>query len=121
MDETESVLRRHLGAFADRDLDAMVDTYAPDAVMMNEHQTFRGHAEIRAEFSRLFDVFDGTDLSENGRIATKTVGEYAYITWSAETEQKIYEFVTATFVISEGVIQFQTMTTAVREKTATHG
>lgn len=117
MGDTETVLKRHLDAFANRNLDAMVDTYAPDAVMVNEHQTFRGHAEIREEFSRLFDVFSGTDLSENARIATKTVDEYAYITWTAVTEQKVYEFVTATFVISEGVIQFQTMTAAVRERT----
>lgn len=116
MATTETVLRRHLDAFAERDLDAMVDTYAPDAVMVNEHRTFRGHDEIRAEFSRLFDVFAGTDLSENGRIATKTVDEYAYITWTAETDQKVYEFVTATFVVRDGAIQFQTMTSAVREK-----
>lgn len=109
MSSTEDVLNRHLEAFSEQDLDMMLDTYADDAVLLNEEHTFRGCEEIRDEFERLFAEFSGVDMSENGRILTKTEGQYAYIVWGAETPNKIYEYVSATFVISEGKIQFQTM------------
>jgi ketosteroid isomerase-like protein len=109
MNSTEDILNRHLEAFSEQDLDMMLSTYADDAVLLNEEHAFRGREEIAGEFERLFSEFSGVDMSENGRILTKTEGQYAYIVWCAETPDKIYEYVTATFVISEGEIQFQTM------------
>lgn len=116
MSSTEDVLNQHLDAFSKQDMDMMLDTYAEDAVMLNEQRTFRGKAEIEEEFDRLFSEFSGVDMSENGRILTKTEGQYAYIVWGAETPNKIYEYVTATFVISEGKIQFQTMAGKITSK-----
>lgn len=113
---TEDVLNRHLEAFAERDIEMMLSTYAPDALLINEEHTFRGREEIKEEFERLFADFSGVDLSENGKILTKTEEQYAYIVWCAETPSRLYQYVTATFVIDDGEIVFQSMAGKIIEK-----
>jgi hypothetical protein len=94
----------------------MLSTYAPDDILVNEETTYRGRDEIKEEFERLFADFSGVEMRENGQILTKTEGRYAYIVWCAETPSTVYEYVTATFVIDDGEIGFQSMAGKIIEK-----
>jgi len=116
MNQTKATVSKHLTAFVKADIDKIVSTYADDAMMLNEDNFFRGTAEIRSEFERLFDKFEATDLSESGSLQAKTVDDYGYIVWSAETPSKRYEHISATFVIPEDEIVFQSMNGVVRSK-----
>jgi ketosteroid isomerase-like protein len=58
------VVRRGFAAYNRRDLDGILETWAPDAVLDWSNSrgfdagVFRGHDEIRAFWQRLLDAFD---------------------------------------------------------------
>jgi ketosteroid isomerase-like protein len=101
---TEQVLDNHLAAVT-KGIDAIMEDYSDDSVVMAQQASFQGTANIRAGFEALFagfppgffDVFKIVDRVVNGR--------FAYITWTA------HPFVlmgTDTFVVEDGVIVCQT-------------
>lgn len=105
---TEEVLTHHLSAFGAGDVDAIMADYAEGAVVVNEAGVMKGHDEIRplfeafvAEFSKPGTTFEMIDQ--------KVEGELAYIVWSAETADNVYEYATDTFVIHDGKIVYQTL------------
>jgi ketosteroid isomerase-like protein len=62
--ENVELVRRNIDAFSRHDLDGMLETWAPDAVLdwSNSHGfdagVFRGHGEIRAFLERFREGFD---------------------------------------------------------------
>lgn len=104
---TEQVLDRHLEAFGKDDLAGLLADYADDAALITPQGTVRGHAGLQSLFEGLLAEFGkpGTKFT----LAQKHVrGELAYITWSAETADNVYELATDTFVIVGGKIVAQT-------------
>jgi hypothetical protein len=106
---TEAVLRKHLSA-AKVGVDALLDDYTEQSVLITHDATHRGLAEIRRFFTGLFEqlpagFFDGMMRMSREEI----IGEVAYILWSGEP---IISQATDTFVVREGKILLQTFTAA---------
>lgn len=112
---TDEVLDHHLDAFGECDLDAVMDDYASDAVMIADGDVVEGADEIAALFDTLFDEFDDPDVefSLNERVVHD---DYAYIKWEAETPETVYDFATDTFVVRDGEIVAQTLATVSEPK-----
>ena len=115
MSTTEDVLDHHLEAFGAQDIEATMDDYTDDAVVITHGDVHRGHDEISDWFEGLFSEFGQSDVDFS--LDEKTVeGEYAYIVWRAETPDNDYEFATDTFVVEDGKIVAQTLGTKVSSK-----
>lgn len=115
MSTTESVLDHHLDAFADQDLDAVMDDYAEESVVVTNMGTHRGLDEIEGLFSNLFAEFSqpGSEIE----VTQKEIeGDVAYIVWHGETPENDYEFATDTFLIRDGIIETQTFAGKIEPK-----
>lgn len=104
---TESVLDHHLDAFANQKLDAVMEDYDDDSVVITNMGTFRGLEEIEGLFSDLFAEFSQPG-SEIEVTKEEIEDDLAYITWHGETPDNDYEFATDTFIIRDGIIETQT-------------
>ena len=108
MASTEAVLRNHLHA-ATLGVDAVMQDYTEDSVLITHDATYRGFAEIRRFFTALFGelpagFFDAVQMNR-----TEIIGEVAYILWE---RRPIISQATDTFVVRNGKILFQTFTAA---------
>lgn len=106
MTSTTDILNRHLQCFGASDLDGILADYAPDAVIFTPHGVLKGTEAIKSFFKIV--------LAEFGKPGTwfemkqqSIEGDYAYIVWSAETGDNVYEFATDTFVVRSGKIAAQ--------------
>ena len=116
MSTTEDVLDHHLEAFGAQDIEATMEDYTDDALVITQDETYNGREEIRDWFEEeLFTEFSKPDVSFS--LEERTVeDEYAYIVWQAETPDNDYEFSTDTFVVRDGEIVAQTLGAVVTEK-----
>jgi ketosteroid isomerase-like protein len=105
---TEAVLRNHLRA-AKVGVDAVMQDYTDESVLITHDATYRGLAEIRRFFTALFNelpagFFDAMKMNRH-----EIIGEVAYILWE---RKPIIARATDTFVVRNGKILFQTFTAA---------
>lgn len=107
MSTTESVLNHHLDAFGSQDMEATLEDYTDDSVVITPMGIFRGIDGITELFEGLFAEFEqpGVDFSLDEQVVE---GEYGYIIWHAETPDNVYEYATDTFVIRDDHIDTQT-------------
>ncbi len=103
---TEAVLGHHLASFGAGDLEGILADYATDAVFMTPNGVLRGTDEIEGLFTGLFEEF-GKPGATFEMAHSVVEGDYAYIIWSAETPDNVYEYATDTFVIRNGKIVAQ--------------
>ncbi len=103
MSSTEQVLAHHLKAFGDSNLQEFLADYAADAVLFTPSGPLKGHDAIGPAMRGV--------LAEFGQPGTKfamkqqTVeGNHAYLVWTAETADNVYELGTDSFVIDNGKI-----------------
>lgn len=103
MKSTQEVLDHHLDCFGRGDLDGILADYAPTAVMFTPTGALKGPAAMRPVFQAIFSEFGkpGTSFSMKHRSVD---GDYAYILWSAETADNVYEMGTDTFVVRDDKI-----------------
>ena len=115
MISTKDVIDHHLKAFAERDLKGVLSDYAPDAVLFTQHGPLRGVDAIRPLFQGMFAEFDkpGSTFSMKQQFAE---GDYAYILWTAETADNVYELGTDTFTVRQGKIVAQSFTGKITRK-----
>src|SRR5690349_24655126 len=98
MTSTKDVIDHHLQAFAHHDIKGVLSDYAPDAVFFTPQGALRGPDAIRPLFEALISEFSKPAAAF--RMKQQFVdGGYAYILWSAETADNIYELGTDTFVV----------------------
>ena len=112
---TADVLQHHLEAFGNGDLAAILSDYSDDSILVTPETTLRGPAEMGPFFEGLFADFatPGTSFA----MKTQTVeGEIAYIVWTAETGDNVYELGTDTFLVRDGKIAVQTYAAKIRRK-----
>jgi ketosteroid isomerase-like protein len=115
MTSTKDVLHNHLSSFDKGDLNGVLSDYAPDAVLFTKDGTHKGVGAIRPLFEALLAEFGkpGATFSMERQVIE---GDYAYILWSAETADNVYELATDTFVVRDGKIVAQSFTAKVRAK-----
>ena len=106
MASTNEVLDNHLKCFGAGDLKGILSDYAPGAVLFTPEGPLRGAEAMRPFFQALIAEFGkpGAVFSMNQQAVD---GEYAYILWTAETADNVYEMATDTFVVREGKIVAQ--------------
>ena len=95
MNSTEEVLDHHLECFGRGDLDGILTDYSSTAVMFTPEGPLKGSAAMK---QRAVD------------------GDYAYILWSAETADNVYEMGTDTFVVRNGQIIVHSFAGKIRPK-----
>jgi len=107
MTTTDDVLDHHLTAFGEQDLEAVMEDYTDESVIVTNMGTFRGLEEIEGLFEDLFAEFSQEGATID--VDQETVeDEFAYIVWHAESPENVYEFATDTFYVPEDEILFQT-------------
>jgi len=103
MKSTNDVLDRHLKAIEQGDVNAVLSDYALDAVLFRRDGVFKGVDAIRPVFEKFVAEFQqpGTTTNTKQRLVA---GDYAYMFWTAETADNVYELATDTFFVKEGNI-----------------
>ena len=115
MTSTKDVLDHHLKCFGEGDLTGILSDYAPGAVLFTPDGPLRGNDAIRPLFQAMFAEFakPGAAFSMKQQVVE---GDYAYILWSAETADNVYEVGTDTFVVRDGKIVAQSFAAKITPK-----
>ena len=115
MVSTKDVLDHHLRCFSKGDLEGILSDYAPGAVMFTPNGPLRGADAMRPLFQALIAEFGkpGAVFTMRQQIVE---GDYAYILWTAETADNVYEVATDTFVVRDGKIAAQSFTGKITPK-----
>lgn len=103
---TEAVIQSHLRA-ARVGVDAVMEDFAEDSVLITSTATYRGLAEIRRFFTELFATLPKGFADTVALLRLEAVGEVGYIHWTAMPSVAA---ATDTFVVRGGKIRFQTFT-----------
>jgi ketosteroid isomerase-like protein len=103
---TKDVLEHHLKSFGEGNLKGILSDYAPGAVLFTPEGPLRGIDAIRPLFQAMLAEFGkpGSVFSMKQQFIE---GDYAYILWTAETADNVYEMATDTFVVQDGKIVVQ--------------
>jgi len=106
MASTKDVLDHHLKCFGEGDLEGILSDYAPSAVLFTADGPLRGVNAIMPLFRAMVAEFGkpGATFSMKQQFVE---GDHAYILWSAETADNVYELGTDTFVVRDGKIVAQ--------------
>jgi ketosteroid isomerase-like protein len=115
MASTKDVLDHHLKCFDEGDLEGILSDYAPSAVLFTADGPLRGVNAIRPLFQAMVAEFGkpGATFSMKEQFVE---GDHAYILWSAETADNVYELGTDTFVLRDGKIVAQSFTGKITPK-----
>jgi ketosteroid isomerase-like protein len=103
---TKAVLDHHVQCFGDGDLAGILSDYTPDAVLFTPNGPLKGAAAIAPFFTAMLAEFGNPGLTFR-QTHESIDGEYAYVLWTAETADNIYEFATDTLVVRDGKIVAQ--------------
>lgn len=106
MASTTDVLDHHIKCFGEGDLAGILSDYASEAVLFTPDGPLKGVEAIRTFFQAMLAEFGqpGTTFSMTLRTV---VSDYAYVIWTAETADNLYEMATDTLVIRDGKIEAQ--------------
>ena len=107
-DATQAVLNHHLEAFGTADMDAILSDYTDSSVLLFNDVKLTGTAEIKGLFVALFDEFGKPGMNFE-MLQMQVDGRLAYIVWTAETADNVYEVATDTMVVEDGKIVYQTV------------
>jgi ketosteroid isomerase-like protein len=106
MASTKDVLDHHLKCFGEGDLKGILSDYATGAVLFTRGGPLKGADAIRPLFQTMLAEFEkpGAAFTMKQQFVE---GDYAYILWTAETADNVYELGTDTFVVRDGKIVVQ--------------
>ena len=115
MASTKDVLDNHLKCFGEGDLTGILSDYAPSAVLFTSDGPLRGAEAIRPLFQAMIAEFGkaGAAFTMKQQFIE---ADYAYILWTAETADNMYEMATDTFVVRDGKIVAQSFTGKITPK-----
>lgn len=101
---TQAVLEHHLEAFY-QGIDAVMDDFTDESVIITSDATYRGLGEIRAFFTALIEGLPAGFDDAVKITRQEVVGEVAFLVWEANPW---FPFCTDTFVVRNGKIAYQT-------------
>jgi ketosteroid isomerase-like protein len=106
MASTRDVLDHHVRSFGEGDLEGILSDYAPGAVLFTPDGPLKGADAIKPFFQAMLAEFGkpGTAFSMKHQ---SVEGDYAYVLWTAETADNVYELGTDTLVVRDGKIVAQ--------------
>lgn len=115
MTSTKQVLNHHLKCFGEGDLNGILSDYAPGAVLFTPGGPLRGADAMRSLFQGMIAEFGKPGATF--RMKDQFIeGDYAYILWTGETADNVYELGTDTFVVKDGQIVAQSFTGKITPK-----
>lgn len=106
---TDDILNHHLQSFGAGDLNGVLEDYTDTSIIITPTgAVLRGPQQIKPLFEAFFKEFakPGASFNLNQRVVDR---EVAYISWTAETADNVYELGTDTFFIRNGKIEAQTL------------
>ena len=111
----KDVLDHHLKCFGEGNLKGILSDYAPGAVLFTSDGPLKGADAIRPLFQAMITEFGkpGAVFSIRQQFVED---EYAYILWTAETADNVYEAGTDTFVVRDGKIVAQSFAAKITPK-----
>ncbi len=115
MTSTKDAIDHHLKSFMEGDLKGVLSDYAPGAVLFTSNGPLRGADEIRPFFQAMIAEFGKPGPAFNMKHQF-IEDNCAYILWTAETADNVYELGTDTFVVRDGKIVAQSYTGKVTPK-----
>jgi ketosteroid isomerase-like protein len=114
MTATREVFDRHVSHQLDRDLDAILTDYAPDAIVVGPDGIGSGHDHIRASYEQVLPLIGSLDVT-----SVQVHGEVVYVTFRARNDGTDDLVGTDTFVIRDGLIQVHTFYATTESPAAT--
>jgi len=115
MNTTREILDRHLKCFGEGNLDGILADYAATAVLFMPDGPLKGTSAMRPVFKAIFAEF-GKPGTVFALKQLSVDGEHAYILWTAETADNVYEMGTDTFVVRDGKIVAQSFAARITPK-----
>ncbi|HEY9658222.1 MAG TPA: nuclear transport factor 2 family protein [Allocoleopsis sp.] len=115
MVSTKDVLDHHLKCFSKGDLQGLLSDYMPGTVLFTPEGPLRGIDSIQSLFQAMIAEFRKPGAAFNMK-QQFVEGDHAYILWTAETADNVYEFATDTFVVRDGKIVAQSFASQIRSK-----
>ena len=112
---SESILDHHLNAFGARDVDALLEDYTENSIIIIPNSIIKGLENIRELFINLTQNIlpDGSEFE----LVEKVVeGNIAYLIWNAESDGYKIPFASDTFLFEDGKIIVQTIAFILDEK-----
>ena len=106
-ESTREVLDHHWQAFINNNLDAVMEDYTEESVLILPDGTHEGLEEIRKVFIGAFESYPQGDTSFN-LVKSVVEKDVAYIIWKADAPNFILEYGTDTFLVQDGKIIRQT-------------
>ena len=103
--QTEAVLGHHLESFGTKDVNAIMEDFAEDSVLVTPDASFEGLAAIRGFFEAFMPGITPEILANFTMDRQVVHGELAYIVWNAGSSILLG---TDTFVVRDGKIKYQT-------------
>ena len=106
-DSSRTVLLRHLSAFQDNNLEAVISDYTDESELITPDAVYKGPEEIQTFFEALIAQFPKHQSSFE--LDTLVVDDdLVYIIWHGKTPVLDIPFATDTFIIRNGKIHQQT-------------
>jgi ketosteroid isomerase-like protein len=112
---TQDIVDHHLKCFGEGNLEGILSDYASTAVLFTPDGPLKGTDAIRPVFTAMFAEFGkpGTTFA----IKHLSIdGHHAYVLWTADTVDNVYEMGTDTFVVRDGKIIAQSFAGSVKPK-----
>lgn len=110
----EQVLIHHLVSLGSGDIDATMEDYADDAVLITPQEIVKGTEALKVHFTKSLKILPPSSKVET--IDKKCEGNIAFIVWKAENDNFSIPFASDTFVIENGKIVSQTFVAIVNKK-----
>ncbi len=116
------VFNRHFAAFTSGDIEAVLDDFTEESVVVTLDGVFVGLNRIRLVFGALLAEFGNIDRGDSPGFTIDTLrvhGDTLFIAWHAQSQFNTFPFGTDTFVCQGGKITRQTIAFSPPRPTAT--
>lgn len=111
---TEQVLMHHMAALSSKDITAIMEDYADDAVLIMQSGIVSGTQDLTKHFSTPSKILTSDTKLEI--IDKKCIGNIAFLVWKAQNDNFNVPIASDTFVIENGKILSQTFVILVEKK-----
>jgi ketosteroid isomerase-like protein len=103
---TDQVLQDHITALQNGDFAALMADYADDAVLMTMDGAFAGKDAVQGWFGSTLGAMPNARVWFTG---SRVEGEYALVTWAADSDVASVSQGVDTFVVTRDKIRLQTV------------
>lgn len=104
--------KRHVAAFTSGNLDAVLNDFGEQSVVITPDGVFEGRERIRSVYQGLLTEFGTIDRGDSPGIfldALHVRNDTLFITWHAESKHLVFPFGTDTFICNGGKFERQSI------------